>query len=484
MGYSQHSVRSPAEAYRKIAKREFDLLADLTADTSLKVGDKCKTAEREAGKEGGAEHTVISGTGTANGRDIIAHDTLSLSVVLKSEPLPSVAQWGSFGGATDETTIWQAIIDAGVRHVTVPYNAAGYTINALTNTNGTTFMFQGNSPMNGAQALSGLGVVLDEGSMCGIPTCEELRDKRIEVVSGTIRQQQPRAITGIARTGTTAVITQTDHGYAVGDYIVIRGATPTGYNGTHEVAQVDSTSQYRVVVDSGLSTPPTGSITSFGADVWEWIKDSTHEPVGVDDSTPVRSDASGYGLLIPFSKTYTKVLSVVATPDETIAGASAMVLGSSVSNNACAIRASLNKTVAGNIYWNSGWGATMGTDQGSVYTTNAPYPFDDINYTGGNLTLNHSFCLGSDLSLTAHSRGGAVTPLIPIIKSVSDNETVVNFLHVSGGALALYTGAASTSLSLQYTKRSNRLIKFDGSDRSSETGLYFGNIWFFGIMQV
>jgi len=98
--------------------------------------------------------------------------------------------------------------------------------------------------------------------------------------------------------------------------------------------------------------------------------------------------------------------------------------------------------------------------------------------------LNHSFCLGSDLSLTAHSRGGAVTPLIPIIKSVTDNETVVNFLTVSGGALALYIGAASTSLSLHYTKRSNRLIKFDGSDRSSETGLYFGNIWFFGIMEV
>lgn len=356
---------------------------------------------------------------------------------------------------------------------------------APTLASGTTCIFDKEGVVTGATADEINAQITENGVVHGAAFSPEVRDKRVEIVSGTIRQQQPSAVAGITRSGTSGIVNKVAHGRVVGDWVVILGANETGYNGTHEVAQVDDVDTYRVVVDSGLATPATGTITEFGADVWEWIKDSGHEPLGVDDSTPVRADGSGYGLLVPFLKTYSKVLTVLFGPDETIAGAQSMVVGASVSTSAIAFRASLNKTVAGRVYYDGAdWQVSMGTDQGTVYTDNAPNPATDIVYSAGNLTLSHSFCLGSDVQLTPHSGNGAVTPYIPTIKSLTDNGAVINFNYVNAGALATYTGAAVTNLSFQFTKNSNRLIKFDGSDRSSETSMYFGNIWFFGIMEL
>jgi hypothetical protein len=461
-------------------------LAEMKAWSAPSVGDAFIVSDRANGIFDTVTVGTTSNVDLPNGQNIIVSIAdPTKCFVLREDALPSVAQWGSFGGVTDETAIWQAIIDIGVRHAVVPYNATGYTINTLTNSSNTTFVFQGSSPMLGTQTLESLGLVLDSGYIGGAAIADDLRDGKIEIVSGTIRQEQPTSVAGITRSGTSGIVNEVAHGRVAGDWIVIQGASPTGYNGTHEIAQVDDVDTYRVVVDSGLTTPATGTITVFGADVWEWIKDGTHEPLGVDDSTPVRSDAGGYGLLIPFTKTYSKVLTMMVGPDETIAGAQAMVIGSSVSTSAIALRASINKTVAGRVlYDGANWAVNMGTDQGSIYTTDAPYPFDDIAYSGGNLTLNHSFCLGSDIRLTPSSAGGTTTPYIPVLKSNTDNETVVNFMYVNAGALALYTGAETTNMAFHYTKNSNRLIKFDGSDRSSETKMYFGNIWFFGIMQV
>jgi hypothetical protein len=260
----------------------------------------------------------------------------------------------------------------------------------------------------------------------------------------------------------------------------------TGYNGTAMVQSVDDTDNYRILVDSGLASPATGAITAFKSGKWEWIKDSTHEPLGVKDDEDVLSDGSGYGLFVKFKKTYSRVLTMQVGPDETLAGAQAMVIGSSVSTAGIVFRASLNKTVAGRVYWNgAGWKVSMGTDQGTIYTDNAVNPLADINYSGGNLELTHSFCPGSDISLTPSSNSGVV-PYIPALKVNGDDTATVNFIHVNAAthALDLYTGAETTSMSFNFNKNSNRLIKFDGSDRSSETKMYFGNIWFFGIMEV
>jgi hypothetical protein len=56
-------------------------LAAATADTTIKAGDAINLAERTTGNGGGAMWDVIAGTGTANGLDKVAHDTLSLTFV-------------------------------------------------------------------------------------------------------------------------------------------------------------------------------------------------------------------------------------------------------------------------------------------------------------------------------------------------------------------------------------------------------------------
>jgi len=60
-------------------------LAIWQADTSAEVGDVVTTKERSTGNGGGAAGDVISGTGTANGKTIVAHGSLSLSWVLKKD---------------------------------------------------------------------------------------------------------------------------------------------------------------------------------------------------------------------------------------------------------------------------------------------------------------------------------------------------------------------------------------------------------------
>ena len=67
----------------------FDTVALATADTTLAVGDVVIIEERASGV-----FNVISGTGTANTYNIIAHDTLSLSLELRVEGETKTRHWG------------------------------------------------------------------------------------------------------------------------------------------------------------------------------------------------------------------------------------------------------------------------------------------------------------------------------------------------------------------------------------------------------
>src|SRR5690606_11413883 len=89
--------------------------------------------------------------------------------------------------------------------------------------------------------------------------------------------------------------------------------------------------------------PVAGNVRKPGQ--WDWIKDGTHEPIGVIDTSPCI--ATDYTLVIPLSKTYSRVLSVVVCPDETIGSAQNMSIGPSVSLNGIGLRASVDRTVAG-----------------------------------------------------------------------------------------------------------------------------------------
>ena len=58
--------------------KPFATLADATANLYIEAGDVVNLAERISGNGGGGIWDVIAGTGTANGYNIVAHDTLSV----------------------------------------------------------------------------------------------------------------------------------------------------------------------------------------------------------------------------------------------------------------------------------------------------------------------------------------------------------------------------------------------------------------------
>lgn len=77
-------------------EKSFSTVADMTSDTTLQEGMVVSTKEFSVGTGGGAVYDVISGTGTANGYNIIAHDTLSISFVLRIyDTQYIVTQWGA-----------------------------------------------------------------------------------------------------------------------------------------------------------------------------------------------------------------------------------------------------------------------------------------------------------------------------------------------------------------------------------------------------
>jgi hypothetical protein len=70
------------------------------------------------------------------------------------------------------------------------------------------------------------------------------------------------SVSSITRTLTTATVTQADHGYSTNDQIVIRGATPTEYNGQKTITVVD-VNTYTYTVGDNIDTPATGTITAY-----------------------------------------------------------------------------------------------------------------------------------------------------------------------------------------------------------------------------
>lgn len=71
-----------------------------------------------------------------------------------------------------------------------------------------------------------------------------------------------RSVSSITRSGTTATLTTSiDHGYAVGDSIVVAGATQTDYNGVFVIASTPTDTTLTYEVANSPVTPATGTIT-------------------------------------------------------------------------------------------------------------------------------------------------------------------------------------------------------------------------------
>ncbi len=80
--------------------------------------------------------------------------------------------------------------------------------------------------------------------------------------SGTPVNLTTFSISSITQAAGTATATAAAaHGLAVGDRVVVAGATPTGYNGTVEVLTVPSTTTFTYKVSAEIATAASGTLT-------------------------------------------------------------------------------------------------------------------------------------------------------------------------------------------------------------------------------
>lgn len=130
----------------------------------------------------------------------------------------------------------------------------------------------------------------------------------------------------ITQTGGTATVTHTAHGFVTGNYVEIRGATPEGYNKQAQIT-VTGANTYTYSVDSGLSSPATGSPTCTGVvisgttdangDISDTRTFSSNQPVvgwvRKSTSTPFYKSSPISGTI---SSTAGASFNIVAVPDE------------------------------------------------------------------------------------------------------------------------------------------------------------------------
>ena len=76
------------------------------------------------------------------------------------------------------------------------------------------------------------------------------------------RSGTPKTVTSITRSGATATVTVTAHGYATGDMVVIQAANETEYNGTF-IITVTGSNTFTYTVTGTPASPATGTIKSL-----------------------------------------------------------------------------------------------------------------------------------------------------------------------------------------------------------------------------
>lgn len=247
-----------------------------------------------------------------------------------------------------------------------------------------------------------------------------------------------------------------------------------GYLGGNPIASDLRTSKIEIL--SGVIRQNPADRTK-----WDFIADAGHVPSGFQTG-PANVVASGGTLTLTFRKTYKRVMTLLCVPDETLASQWGINCGASVSLDSAAINMSINREVAGIVWFDGAAWQHKVTSMGNSTVGGTPV------FAAGTLTVPHAFVPGIDgtVQLIPYSRNGAVLPVIPSLKSagtlgVADSQSAFTmFFQDFAGALI---AAAATTMSFTYTRRACGPIRVDNTGGTVNTPLSDGNIWLFGIME-
>jgi hypothetical protein len=205
---------------------------------------------------------------------------------------------------------------------------------------------------------------------------------------------------------------------------------------------------------------------------WDFISDSAHTPVGI---TGTYATALGGNLTINYAKTYTKVISFVAAPDETLANRYNLSIGGSVGLSSAILSASINKKGSSIIKYD---GASWLISDDAYQDLNT-----SVSYASNTLTVTHDYCPDFDVKITPYFSGYSLSPFIPWIYG-NTNNTSFQVRFTDGATGAYYTGAATNQMGFFYSKDYSGPLLLDGTSGTDALALDAGNIWFFGIFEV
>ena len=123
------SVSEFATTSNSAFDKNFATLALAKADPNIIEGDAVNLKERSTGNGGGGMWDVIAGTGTADGFSKVAHDTLPLTFVLRTDRGFFGDQFGMvFDGVTDDTAAYTACAAAALPTKDIVHLKAGRTL--------------------------------------------------------------------------------------------------------------------------------------------------------------------------------------------------------------------------------------------------------------------------------------------------------------------------------------------------------------------
>lgn len=216
-----------------------------------------------------------------------------------------------------------------------------------------------------------------------------------------------------------------------------------------------------------------------GTAVWNYINDSDHRPIGVDNPSATIT-AVGNNLTIDFGKTYSKVISFIAGPDETLAKTLNATIGASVGLASATLNMGISVEASGVVRNNAG--SVQDLELGP-FIVNA-----STVYSGGNATTTiDTIAPNSDdaITISAYTNNGAQSPYMPALKTYSDTDHTVNFVSALGSTL--YTGAMGSGIAYGWTRSFSGVTPLDGTAGAAiENHLTSGssNIWFIGIFEV
>jgi hypothetical protein len=117
----------------------------------------------------------------------------------------------------------------------------------------------------------------------------------------------------ITQTAGTATVTHTGHGLSTNQWVVIMGANEAAYNGVKQIT-VTTANAYTFTIDSGTSSPATGTITSTAV----IIQGTTNGSGTISDSRTFAANQPVSGWVrLSSSSPYYKQANIVGTINST-----------------------------------------------------------------------------------------------------------------------------------------------------------------------